>query len=45
MLKVWWEIFPTFSVAKSKSTWLEFHNILLIMPLVTQYLKWFANYE
>jgi len=30
MLKVWWEIFATFNVAKSKATWPKFHKILLI---------------
>ena len=36
MLKVRWEIFPTFSVAKSKATWLKFRKILLIILLITQ---------
>jgi len=36
MLKVWWEIFATFYVAKSKATWPNFRKILLITLLVTQ---------
>jgi len=31
MLKVWWEMSPTFNVAKSKATWLKFHKIMLII--------------
>jgi len=34
MLKVCWEIFPTFNVTKSKATWPKFRKILLIMLLL-----------
>jgi len=45
MLKVWWEIFPTFNVAKSKATWPQFHNILLITISYTVITKGSTNYE
>jgi len=36
MLKGRLEIFATFSVTKCKATWLKFHQILLVILLVTQ---------
>ena len=36
MLKGRSEIFATFSVTQCKATWLKFHQILLVILLVTQ---------